>query len=188
MKKFSWTFYLSMFACVILFLSCQDEEKSSARPGDVRFTIRSRLLDSKEGRAASVLPPGGKLYVTVLKANGEVVFDLQEIPIAILNDYVISEPVTLSPGDYTVTQFIISNGRSGTYAAPLEGSSVAEWVDDPLPIPFTVSNGILTGLEVQVCNAQGRFAPGAMGRRSVAHCVFRPGQHHRRPGRTGIAF
>ncbi|MBT1711796.1 hypothetical protein KK062_26380 [Fulvivirgaceae bacterium PWU5] len=160
MKKVSWIFYLSMFACAILFPSCQDEEKSPIKPGDVRFTIRSRPLDSKGGRAASVLPPGGKLYVTVLKANGDVVFDLQEIPIAILNDYVISEPVTLPPGEYTVTQFIISNGGSGTYAAPLEGSSVAEWVDDPLPIPFAVSNGILTGLEVQVLPFnEERFTP-----------------------------
>lgn len=150
MRKLSSLSHLGMLVCAILFLSCQDEEKSPVKPGDVRFTIRSRPLDSKGGRAASVLPPGGKLYVTVLKANGEVVFDLQEIPIAILNDYVVSEPVTLPPGEYTVTQFIISNGGSSTYAAPLEGSSVAEWVDDPLPIPFTVSNGILTGLEVQV--------------------------------------
>jgi hypothetical protein len=150
MKKVSWYFYLSALVCVVFLPACQDEERSPARPGDVRFTIRSRPIDNAAGRAASVLPPDGKLYVTVLNVAGDVVFDLKEIAIATLGDYVISEPVTLSPGDYTVTQFIISNGQIGTYAAPVEGSTVAEWVDDPLPISFTVSDGILTGLEVQV--------------------------------------
>lgn len=150
MRKISWFFYLSMLACVAIFLSCHEEEKSPARPGDVRFTIRSRPIDNTAGRAASVLPADGKLYITVLDAAGNVVFDLKEIAIATLGDYVISEPVPIPPGDYTVTQFIISNGQHGTYTAPVEGSAVAEWVDDPLPIPFTVSDGILTGLGVQV--------------------------------------
>lgn len=150
MRKFSWFFYLSMLACVALFLSCQDEEKSPAKPGDVRFTIRSRPID-KNGRSATlVLPREGKLHVTVLKANGDVVFDLKEIPFTILGDYVVTEPVMLAPGNYAVTQFVISSEDDGTYAAPVEGSPVSEWVDDPLPIPFTVSNDALTNVSVQV--------------------------------------
>jgi hypothetical protein len=150
MRKTSTPFYLCMVACAFLFLSCQDEEKSPAKPGDVRFTIHTRLMDDASGRTASVLPPDGKLYVTVVDAHGNAVFDLKEIPLATLGDYTVSEPVTLPPGEYTLTQFIIANGQSGTYVAPLEGSTVAEWVDDPLPIPFTVVDGVLTGLQVQV--------------------------------------
>jgi hypothetical protein len=150
MRKFSWFFYLSILACATLFLSCQDEEKSPAKPGDVRFTIRSRPIDKNGRRATLVLPHEGTLHLTVLKANGDVVFDLKEIPFTILGDYVVTEPVLLAPGDYAVTQFVISSEDDGTYAAPIEGSPVAAWVDDPLPIPFTVSNDALTNVSVQV--------------------------------------
>lgn len=150
MKKVSWFFCLSMLACTMLFPSCQEDEKSPAKPGDVRFAIRPQTgKEGTAGRKASALPAGAILYVTVVNAAGEVVYDLKEVTLINVGNSVISQPLTLSPGNYTLTEFIVADSQV-SYATPKQGSPLAQWVDDPLPVPFTVYDEDVTELSVEV--------------------------------------
>jgi hypothetical protein len=150
MKKISWFFCLSMLACAMLFPSCQEDEKSPARPGDVRFAVRPKAgKDGTTGRKASDLPPGATLYVTVVNAAGVVVYDLKEITLINVGNAVISQPLSLEPGNYTLTEFIVADSQV-SYATPKQGSTLAQWVDDPLPVPFTVYDDDVTELGVEV--------------------------------------
>jgi hypothetical protein len=150
MKKVSWLFCLSMLACAMLFPSCQEDEKSPARPGDVRFAVRPKPgKDGAAGRNASALPSGATLYVTVVNAAGEVVYDLKKVTLINVGNSVISQPLSLEPGNYTLTEFIVADSQV-SYATPKQGSTLAQWVDDPLPIPFTVHDDDVTELGVEV--------------------------------------
>lgn len=160
MKKVSWFFCLSMLACAMLFPSCQEDEKDPARPGDVRFAIRPQpgKDGSTTGRKASALPSGAKLYVTVVNAAGEVVFDLKEVTLITLGESVVSQPLSLAPGNYTLTEFIVADSQV-SYATPKQGSPLAQWVDDPLPVPFTVYDEDVTELGVEVLPFADGYTP-----------------------------
>jgi hypothetical protein len=159
MKKVSWFFCLSMLACAMLFPSCQEDEKSPAKPGDVRFAIRPQPgKDGTVGREASALPSGATLYVTVVNAAGYVVYDLKEVTLINVGSNVISQPLSLTPGNYTLTEFIVADSQV-SYATPKQGSPLAQWVDDPLPIPFTVYDDDVTELGVEVLPFADGYTP-----------------------------
>lgn len=51
----------------------------------------------------------------------------------------MSEPMELKPGAYSLTMFTILDGeRKVIYATPVERSAKAKYVDDPLPLYFSV--------------------------------------------------
>jgi hypothetical protein len=150
MKKIYSLFCLALVACIMLLSSCQEDEKSPARPGTVRFTLRRQAtVDGANGRIAETLPEGSILHVSIQDAAGEEIYRLHGLTLVNLGDYVISEPLALNTGDYVLTEFIVTHDVV-SYVTPQEGSPMAEWVDDPLPIEFTVEDNTVAGLEVQV--------------------------------------
>jgi hypothetical protein len=150
MKKIYGFFCLALVACAVLLSSCQEDEKSPAKPGNVRFTLQPRATgDAANGRTAQNLPEGAKLYVSIENTSGEQIYNLKEVTLVSMGDYVISEPLALNTGDYVLTEFIVANEQV-SYVTPREGSPLAQWVDDPLPIAFSVEDNTLAGLDVQV--------------------------------------
>jgi hypothetical protein len=150
MKEIHGFFCLTLLACAMLLSSCQEDEKSPVKPGNVRFAINPRLkTDAAGGRATQDLPEAARLYVTIKNASGEEVYSLHEVTLVALGDYVVSQPLALDAGDYVLTEFIVAN-EEVSYVAPQEGSPLASWVDDPLPIPFSVHDNNIAALDVQV--------------------------------------
>jgi hypothetical protein len=152
MKNHSWILFVALFAVAILVSGCRDEAQSPSKPGNVRFTIDARAVaDASHGRVGEILPAGVSVYVTIADAGGNDVYTLKQIVLLTLGDEYISEPLTLPPGEYSLTEFFVANsGGQVIYAAPKEGSSLAPWVDDPLPTPFVVGDNAIIGLDVQV--------------------------------------
>jgi hypothetical protein len=144
--------FVVLFVLTALVTGCRDEAQGPAQPGNVRFTIHARPDGSNgRGRVATTLPVGASLYVTVADASGNEVYSLEEVALLVLNGEYISTPLALPPGNYTLTEFLVADvGGEIVYATPKEGSSLAPWVDDPLPAPFVVTDNAIAGLDVQV--------------------------------------
>ncbi|MBT1686984.1 hypothetical protein [Dawidia soli] len=153
MKRNYW---LLWFILVAVYLpGCRDEEQEAhgpATPGNVRFAIDARtVVGAGHGRVGAVLPAGASVYVTIADASGQEVYTLKQIALLTLGGDYVSEPLLLSPGAYTLTDFLVTDTAGITlYATPKEGSPLAAWVTDPLPVSFSVTQDAMTGLDVQV--------------------------------------
>src|SRR5262245_30585060 len=151
MRNYSWISCAALLVLATIVSGCQDNAQPPSKPGNVRFTIRPRTESGSNGRIATTLPAGALLYITVANASGGEVYTLKPVPLLILNGEYISEPLSLVPGNYTLTEFLVTDAAGQIrYASPKEGASLAPWVDDPLPVAFTVNDNAIIGLDVQV--------------------------------------
>jgi hypothetical protein len=153
MKKSNhWISFVVLLALAALVTGCQDEAQGPAQPGNVRFTIDARAVaNANHGRVGEILPAGVSLYVTIADAGGDDVYTLKQIVLLTLGSEYVSEPLLLPPGEYTLKDFLIADAAGNTlYATPKEGSPLAPWIADPLPISFSVTGNAVTGLDVQV--------------------------------------
>ncbi len=141
-----------VFSLTVLVSACRDEAPGPSTPGNVRFTLDARaVVDASHGRIGVTLPAGASLYVTIADAGGHDVYTLEQINLLALGGEYVSEPLLLPPGVYTLKDFLVADAAGNTlYAAPKEGSPLAAWVADPLPVSFSVTEDAVTGLDVQV--------------------------------------
>jgi hypothetical protein len=132
-----------------LWQHCTDEQ-APAKPGTLRFALRP-TVGSSQGRVSASLPAGASLYVSVREVGGDDIYTIEPVPLIMLGDEYISEPLVLPDGTYALTDFlVVDTAGVAVYAAPKEGSEMARWVDDPLPQTFAVIGNAITQVSVQV--------------------------------------
>jgi hypothetical protein len=153
--------YRILYFILVAFVSGCGDEQQLAKPGNVRFTINP--AGGPGGRISASLPEGASLYVSIQKAGGGDVYTLEHVTLLKMGGEYISEPLVLPPGNYELTDFLVVNAADEVvYATPKEGSAMADWVDDPLPMAFGVSDNAITGLSVQVVSTSA-YPPAAFG-------------------------
>lgn len=151
MKKNLLHVLLLLFAMLAL-NACRDEE--TARPGKIKFAFRAPA-GSDNGRVAD-LQDGSSLYVSLETPGGDPVETLTALAVFQMGDHFISETLSLAPGDYNIVAFFIADGdQTVLYATPEEGSPLADAVDDPLPVSFSIENGEVTNVAMQVVSTSG---------------------------------
>ncbi|MBT1686986.1 hypothetical protein [Dawidia soli] len=165
------------------------EDQAPAKPGNVRFTISP--TGGPGGRVSASLPEGASLYVTIQEAGGGEVYTLEHVTLLKMGEEYISEPLALPPGNYDLTDFLVVNAADEVvYATPKEGSDMAGWVDDPLPMAFGVNDNAITGLSVQVVSTSA-YPPAAFGYLTFQVGIV-PGTSFRlavfKPTPTGFVF
>ena len=154
-------YWLLCFTLLAAFVSGCGDEQQPVKPGNVRFTINPTA--DAGGRISASLPEGASLYVSIQEAGGGDVYTLEHVTLLKLGEAYISEPLALPPGNYELTDFLVVNAANEVvYATPKEGSDMAGWVDDPLPMAFGVSDNAITGLSVQVVSTSA-YPPAAFG-------------------------
>lgn len=145
---------LSMMLLLLITQRCA-EDQTPAKPGSVQFALHLSAKDAGAGRrAVSDLYNANTVFITVRKSSGEEVYTRKKLTLLNLGGSLTSEPLLLEAGDYEITEFMLAElGYIVTFATPLEGSDLAEFVQDPLPIDFTINDGAVTDLDVEVIDA-----------------------------------
>lgn len=128
--------------------SCTEQESSA--PREVQFTVSTAA--SADGRvSAVVLPPGTALLLSIRKSTGETVLTHERVTLLKVGGQYITEPLSLHPGDYAITDFMLVDAASEVlYATPLANSPLAGAVSHPLPYAFTVSADVILNIDMQV--------------------------------------
>jgi hypothetical protein len=136
MRKFI-TSALPVFLLLFI-ISCQHEENLSPVQGKVTFSF-SQAAISDGGRTKGTATAAFVLF-SLKDGKGHV----QENIILPLYDFGqghITENLALQTGNYQLTQFqVLDAANKIIYASPLEGSDLAKYVIDPLPLDFTIKN------------------------------------------------
>ncbi len=138
-----------LVALATIFTSChKDDDGMDNEPVEVRFDLEIKNVDG--GRIANTETPD-KILITVEDDLGNIVLDNSVIDLISFGDGYASDPVELLPGNYVITSFLVLNSDNiAIWAAPLEGSSKAQLVNDPLPISFSVVRDDVTNVPVEV--------------------------------------
>ena len=139
--------FIAVFALTFM-ISCEDEPAKPAE-GKIEFAFDSETGGRQFAEAKSVL-------VTIKDNNGVIVYDRKKLSLFQFSGEYLSEPIALKIGNYTLTEYIVlDNNDNAVYATPVEGSPLADLVDDPLPISIAVTKDQTTKVTPQVVKVEG---------------------------------
>lgn len=123
----------------VVFYCCKEQDENLPR-------IKGKILFSPEqvGRSDGRINEQAKaafVYLSLKDSAGNAIESLK-LSLFTLGQGFITENFEMETGNYYLTEFIVLDSSSNViYATPLEGSGLAKYVDDPLPIEFKVGNG-----------------------------------------------
>jgi hypothetical protein len=143
MKVFAKIACLSM---TLFALACSEREAPLTSPGKVEFSFiqKSKSGGRIESNAHSIL-------ITIMNSSGEIVQDRKTLSLYTFGNEFISEPISVVPGNYQITEFLILDSTGNVlYVTPLQGSELAYLVDEPLPISFEAQSNQTTKVSPEV--------------------------------------
>lgn len=156
---------LLMVALVCLY-GCQDNEGNPDEliPGEVQFSLSDPDSgDRGNASGAEAYEDARALIVTITDDQGNVVYDQEQIELFNFSGTLVGEPLSLNPGNYQLTEFLVLDDQGVViYATPIEGSQYAHLVNDPLPIDFTVTADETSQVVPEVIDVE-EFTPDAFG-------------------------
>jgi len=147
-KRLLISIALVLITCAVLW-RCSDEGQNLS-PETTTVTFSLDAAAGINGRVdASVTPTS--LYISLIDDAGTPVATYQKIKILALGDTYVSEAVTLAPGYYRITDFLLaSDTDSILYATPKKGSALEKAVERPLPYRFRVTKNDVNNISMQV--------------------------------------
>jgi hypothetical protein len=158
---------------LLVLISCQVQEKLETNPGTIKFSMQSVVRN--EGGRITETPTPASVLISIEDESGNTVEDNKKLTLYSLGQGFVSESLQLIPGSYKLTQFLILNEDDGViYATPQEGSELAEFVNDPLPIEFTISEDENTLVTPQVLAVHPEDTPESFGFASFGFEVVEP--------------
>lgn len=140
----------SFLTIAVLMASCNkyNNEVPANGRGTIKFAINPLSTGADGGRLAEVAEPS-YLSFTVTNDAGETVSDI--INVYGIEQTYFTSPYLLPTGDYSLEEFIVlDNQEEVLYLAPLEGSPLAEYVAQPLPLSFSVGTDQLGEIPLHV--------------------------------------
>jgi hypothetical protein len=140
MKKLIVT-ALPVFFLLVFAISCQQEENTSPTLGKATFSLSPKARGN--GRVGETTTPAFVL-LSIKYSSGKVVEEDKKLPLFPFGQGYLSESIELPTGTYQLTKFAVLDAANKViYATPLEGSDLAKYVADPLPIEFLITeNGV----------------------------------------------
>jgi hypothetical protein len=149
-----WASCLTYFLIMLFIVGCnQHEDDPSATQGKFQFSLNS--VSDESGRINSLQVPAFIFYSTE-DTNGHPVKTLEKLSLLQFNEGFITEPVSFQTGSFVLTAFHVTNSNEEIiYSSPLQNSPLSSYVDDPLPISFSISKEQTTYLQPEVIEADG---------------------------------
>jgi hypothetical protein len=125
----------------IFFISSCEKQLEVKQEGTLELGI---FLEQMDGQLKSALGDSSHVkthfvVISVVNENGELVLDHERQELYNFGGQWTTKEITLKVGRYEVVKFLVVDWEGNVLlAAPVEGSSMAYLVDDPLPLPFEI--------------------------------------------------
>lgn len=124
-------------------------------PRDVSFSLGLLRDEDASGRKKAEIPDGAVVLITLTKADGTPVLSQERINILHMGEGLVTAPIRLAPGDYTITDFwVVQDSSEVLFLIPKAGSTMASHVSKPVPFNFSVDADGVTNISVQVISTQ----------------------------------
>lgn len=140
---------LSFVLLSAIVFSCHKEQDVQPKKGTLVFSLNSEKTFTG-GRMQGTEKPASVL-ISIKDAQGNYVEQVKKLTLYNFGPSFTTESLDMFEGQYTVTDFLVIDGNNNVmYAAPKEGSDLANLVSNPLPLPFAVTNKNSTLVDIQV--------------------------------------
>lgn len=157
-KKLFPILILAMLS-TIAWQGCTETE---VQKGSVEFGMNPLADDALKSAEINRYDVVGAL-VSIVGEDGDVIYDKEFLNFYTFGSSFVTEKLKLETGHYLLTEFLlVDSSRNILWATPLEGSSLAYLVDDPLPMNFSIQPNNTTQLRPQVVWV-GNYNPGDFG-------------------------
>jgi hypothetical protein len=153
----------AVYLLPLLFLSnsCNKYPEVEPQKGSVSITFSNKA--GIGGKTAGTSAPSFILF-SIQDSNGKEVVKDKSLVLLNFGQGYTTESIELAPGDYKLTQFLVLDSKNNVlYATPKEGSALSQYVNDPLPINFTVNESLVTSLQPQVLAISNTTTPSQFG-------------------------
>jgi hypothetical protein len=142
----------SLFAVALFLQSCTDQG-SQFEKQKVQFLL---CPTSITGAAADdiALPENARARISVTSSNGASVLSDHEISVFKTNGVYITDAVDLSPGAYTITDFMIVKDSVALYLTPKKGAELTTATPHALPYKFSVGEANAATVSMQVIDVR----------------------------------
>jgi len=151
---------LLIFFLLFFSISCQHEENLSPTMGKAIFSLSKKTRGN--GRVSETATPA--FVLLAIKGNNGSVQENVKLPLFPFGQSYLTESLPAVPGIYQLTQFAVLDAANKIiYATPLEGSDLAKYVTDPLPMNFTISENQSTQVIPQVLAVSSEDTPESFG-------------------------
>lgn len=158
---------------IIVFLiigGCEDDYP--IKKGNIQFSFSS--LSGSGGRMETLTKPVAVL-LSIEDNDGNSIEQNKKILLYTFGNGYVSESLQLATGTYQLAQFMVLDADNKViYATPVEGSELAQYVNDPLPIEFVVSDDGTTLVTPQVLAVDADNTPENFGYVSFSFEVVSP--------------
>jgi hypothetical protein len=125
-----WILALFMF-------SCEQQEENTLMQQPTQFAVDMNTFEVENGRILTEEVVA--VVVSIKDSKKNLVVTSKKLPLYDFNGKFLSEPISLFPGVYYLSEFfVIDKNNKVIFASPIEGSAKAYLVKDPLDIKMTI--------------------------------------------------
>jgi len=138
--------FISLWMVVlILGSSCTKEETSGALRLGIELSGGEALKTAVADRNVTAA------LVTIAGENGHLLYDHEYLPLYSFGEGYTTRSLKLPAGSYTIEGFMLVDSTGVIrWATPRKGSILARFVDQPLPVAFTIRSEQTNTLQMQV--------------------------------------
>lgn len=138
--------FLPLITFMILFTGCAD---ILTTPEENRGQVRFSFTET-DTRAAN-LTDARSLLITITDELGNFIYNQKTFELKNIGGKLITDPLFLNTGNYLLKEYAVLNqDNKAIYAAPRVGSELAQIVQTPLDMAFSIAKGIVTTLNPEV--------------------------------------
>ncbi len=147
-----------------LFISCSSDnemqemgEAQEKQEGNQIFSIEFKEIAAKNlsDKSLENLVPAFVL-ISVSDDKGSAILNREKIAISLVNEKYISSEITLEVGSYSLTEFIVIDENNVAIAlAPKANSVLSQFIENSLPLDFTVDTNEATVTPIENIEANG---------------------------------
>lgn len=150
-KRLLKLFAVCLIIMSIIYLSCQKETETSGQ-NEVQFVINPKIISQLKSTKTNELTDAKKVIITIETSEGlSTDYSQYELILHKIGSDFITKKIALTFGNYQVTEFYVLDALDSIiYASPIEGSLMAQNIEDPLPINFTVDAKESIAISVEV--------------------------------------
>ncbi len=165
MKNLTQLFLLSL---LLITAACKKtEQQKIAQPGQVKFgMVNTTKVGSATEKVLSPIPEAIPAFVllSITDAQGQAMETDKKIALYAFGGSFVSESLSLKPGNYKLSKFLVLDATNKIiYASPLSGSAQAQYVNNPLPLGFSITENGSTLVTPQVVKVETNTPPESFG-------------------------
>ncbi len=148
MKKFI------LYASACLLFACEEQGTDPQTNTKHPITLGFAATDNSSSRSESSQSVDA-VTISIKDGDGNSVYSMERMDLIAIGDGYITKELELSPGKYTVEDFVVVDKEDAAlYITPKKGSKTEKLVSTPLPYSFEVVSGDTNNVVLDVISAE----------------------------------